>query len=41
VIRRHVYRSVLDESKLRWAVRLLERELQDRPGRLHYLSSKE
>ena len=37
VIRRHAYMSVLDESKLRWAVRLLERELQDRPGRLHYL----
>jgi hypothetical protein len=37
VIRRHAYMSVLDASKLRWAVRLLERELKDRPGQLHYL----
>jgi hypothetical protein len=37
VIRRHAYLSVLDEHKLRWAARLLERELKDRPGQLHYL----
>jgi hypothetical protein len=37
VIRRHAYMSVLNPSKLRWAVRLLERELKDRPGQLHYL----
>jgi hypothetical protein len=37
VLRRHVYLSVLNDSKLRWAARLLERELQDRPGTLHYL----
>src|SRR5439155_11851876 len=35
---RHVaYLSVLTEDKLRWATRLLELELQDRPGQLHYL----
>jgi hypothetical protein len=37
VIRRHAYTSVLNEGKLRWAVRLLRRELEDRPGRLHSL----
>ena len=37
-IRRHAYRSTLDEGKLRWACRLLERELADRPGRLRYLT---
>ena len=36
-IRRHAYLSELDEGKLRWAARLLERELADRPGRLPYL----
>ena len=36
-IRRHAYLSELDEGKLRWAVRLLERELADRPGHLPYL----
>ena len=36
VIRHHAYMSALDESKLRWAVRLLERELADRPDQLHY-----
>ncbi len=34
VIRRHSYTSAIDERKLRWAVRLLERELADRPDRL-------
>ena len=37
VVRHHAYLSVLTEDKLRWANRLLERELQDRPGQLHYL----
>jgi hypothetical protein len=37
VIRRHAYMSVLNPSKLRWAIRLLERELRDRPGQLPYL----
>jgi hypothetical protein len=36
-IRRHAYFSTLSEAKLRWALRLLERELHDRPGRLPYL----
>ena len=33
----HAYLSRLTEPKLRWAVRLLELELRDRPGQLHYL----
>jgi Glycosyl transferase family 2 len=37
VIRHHAYQSELTRGKLRWAVRLLEKELQDRPGQLHYL----
>ena len=37
VFRRHAYTSTLDESKVRWAIRLLELELRDRPGRLHYV----
>jgi hypothetical protein len=37
VLRRHVYLSELDDHKLRWAARLLEKELKDRPGQLHYL----
>lgn len=37
VLQRHAYLSQLSEDKLRWAARLLERELQDRPGGLHYL----
>ena len=37
VFRRHAYTSTLDESKIRWAIRLLELELRDRPGRLHYV----
>jgi tetratricopeptide (TPR) repeat protein len=36
-LRNHAYASELTEPKLRWAVRLLERELQDRPGQLGYL----
>ena len=36
-LRHHAYLSELDESKLAWAARLLERELTDRPGQLHYL----
>jgi len=36
-MRRHAYLSQLTEAKLRWAAQLLERELQDRPGRLHFL----
>jgi hypothetical protein len=37
VLRRHAYLSVLTADKLRWARRLLELELKDRPGQLHYL----
>ncbi len=37
VVRHHAYLSVLTDDKLRWATRLLELELQDRPGQLHYL----
>ena len=37
VVRRHAYLSILTEDKLRWATRLLELELRDRPGQLHYL----
>jgi len=37
VIRRYAYLSPLTEDKLRWATRLLEKELADRPGQLHYL----
>ena len=36
VLRRHAYESTLDPSKLRWALRLIEKELADRPDRLHY-----
>ncbi|MFL5242004.1 MAG: glycosyltransferase [Gemmataceae bacterium] len=36
-LRHHGYTSELNEGKLRWAVRLLERELKDRPGQLSYL----
>jgi Glycosyl transferase family 2 len=36
-VRRHGYLSKLTPDKLQWARRLLERELQDRPGQLHYL----
>jgi tetratricopeptide (TPR) repeat protein len=37
VVRHHAYLSQVDESKLRWSARLLEQELRDRPGQLHYL----
>jgi len=37
IIERHAYLSELTGAKLRWAARLLELELQDRPGQLHYL----
>jgi hypothetical protein len=37
LIRHHAYLSVLTDDKLRWAARLLELELRDRPGQLHYL----
>lgn len=37
VIVRHGYLSKLTPDKLRWAARLLELELRDRPGQLHYL----
>jgi tetratricopeptide (TPR) repeat protein len=37
VVRHHAYTSTLTEAKLRWSIRLLEKELHDRPGRLHYL----
>jgi tetratricopeptide (TPR) repeat protein len=36
-LRRHAYLSPVTEPKLRWALRLLELELRDRPGQLHYL----
>lgn len=36
-IRRYAYLSVLDPEKLRWAARLLRKELDDRPGQLHFL----
>jgi tetratricopeptide (TPR) repeat protein len=37
LLRRHAYLSQVTDAKLRWAVRLLEKELQDRPGQLPYL----
>ena len=37
VIRRHLYLSTPTPDKMRWVVRLLERELQDRPGQLPLL----
>jgi tetratricopeptide (TPR) repeat protein len=37
VLRQHANPHERDEGKLRFRVRLLEKELQDRPGRLHYL----
>ncbi len=36
-LRRHGYLSQLIPAKLRWAARLLELELRDRPGQLHFL----
>lgn len=35
-LRRHAYLSEPTEAKLRFTLRLLERELQDRPGQLRY-----
>ena len=37
VIRHHAYASTLTKAKLRWSVRLMEKELQDRPGRFHFV----
>lgn len=37
LLRRHVHLSPLTPDKLRFAVRLLEAELRDRPGQLNYL----
>jgi hypothetical protein len=37
VVVRHGYLSKLTPDKLQWAARLLELELRDRPGQLHYL----
>lgn len=37
VIRHHAYESTVTPAKLRWAARLLEKEIQDRPGRLHFV----
>jgi glycosyltransferase involved in cell wall biosynthesis len=37
MLRRHAYRSEPTEAKLRFTLRLLERELRDRPGQLRYL----
>ncbi|MGL4555495.1 MAG: glycosyltransferase, partial [Gemmataceae bacterium] len=36
LVRHHASESVLTPGKLRWATRLLELELRDRPGQLHY-----
>jgi hypothetical protein len=36
-VRHHAYLSTLTPDKLRWAARLLELELRDRPGQLDYL----
>jgi hypothetical protein len=35
--RHHAYQSQPTPDKLRWSARLLTKELQDRPGQLHYL----
>ncbi|MFM8273806.1 MAG: glycosyltransferase [Gemmata sp.] len=35
-VRTHAYQSTVTPDKLRWAARLLELELKDRPGQLHY-----
>lgn len=37
VLRRHAYLSPTTPDRLRWTARLLELELRDRPGQLHYL----
>ncbi len=36
-LRRHAHLSQLTPEKVRWAIRLLELELRNRPGQLHYL----
>jgi hypothetical protein len=36
-VRRHGYLSTITPGKLRWARRLLRRELEDRPGQIHYM----
>lgn len=36
-LKRYAFADDIDAGKLRWALRLIERELQDRPGRLPYL----
>jgi hypothetical protein len=36
-LRRHSYLSTPTKDKVRWVTRLLELELHDRPGQLHYL----
>jgi hypothetical protein len=36
-VRHHAYLAERSEAKLRWMARLLELELQDRPGQLRYL----
>lgn len=36
-VRRHAYLSKPTPDKVRWVVRLLEAELRDRPGQLHFL----
>lgn len=36
-IRHHAYLAQLNKGRLRWGLRLLELELKDRPGQLHYL----
>jgi tetratricopeptide (TPR) repeat protein len=37
LVARHAYTSVITPDKLRWVNRLLELELTDRPGQIHYL----
>lgn len=36
-VRKHAYLSTLTPDKLRWAARLFEKELHDRPGQLQFL----
>ena len=40
ILRSHARPWEADESKLRWMLRLIELELADRPGQLHYLIEK-
>jgi glycosyltransferase involved in cell wall biosynthesis len=37
IVIRHADSSVLTPEKLRWAAKLLELELRDRPGQIHYM----